>query len=121
METETVGAFVVGVIVPLIIAIFGRESVGKLLLGRERREDTALSALIELTKESIAGWRESNIAVMNLSETMGRHSDSSEQRGKQIVESQGDMASFLHNMNSRLDDFNYRLGVLIKCVGGSDE
>jgi len=67
MDVNIIAAFVAGVIIPLIIAVLGKEPLGRLLSARQDRESTALSALIHLAQESIAGWRESNSAVMALS------------------------------------------------------
>lgn len=117
MELEIIGAFVVGAIIPLIAAVFGREPIGKLLLGKEKREDTALSALIDLAKEGIAGWRESNTAVMALSETMRQHQMQTDRSHRKMIEDGGDIAQAIYSMNGRLEQMDERLSTLIRFLG----
>lgn len=65
-------AFVSGVLIPMIVVLFGRESIGKLLLGKQHREDTALTVVLDLVKESVAGWREATAANMALTGVVER-------------------------------------------------
>lgn len=117
-SNNVIVAFVVGVIVPVLVALFGREPIGKLLLGRERREDTALSALICLATESVAGWRESNVAVMQLSESMReRNNDNVAYRDRSTAE-RGNIFATMEQMNGRLKNVEGLLGDLVRLLAG---
>ena len=117
MTTETIGAFVVGVIIPLIAALLGRESLGKWLMGKQKREDTALAALISLAQESIAGWRESNVAVLNLSSSMREHSDRSDRRLDEASNDRKRITDVVGDSSERLGRMEEKLNVLVVLLG----
>lgn len=117
MTITTVGAFVVGVIIPLIVALLGKESVGKWLMGKQQREDTALSALISLAQESIAGWRESNVAVVNLSSSMSDHSERSERMMGEATNGITELKAVMDRSSGRLGRMEERLSALVVLLG----
>jgi hypothetical protein len=74
-STQLLLTFVVGgVIVPLIVALFGKEPLRKWLLSGVERETTAQSAIIELARDAIRGWREETKAVTRLTDAVQGHS-----------------------------------------------
>lgn len=70
MSTGTMAAFVAGVLVPLIVTLLGKEAVGNWLLAGTHREASALTTLMEVTKESIEGWRKADGANRQLAEAV---------------------------------------------------
>lgn len=103
MNIDIWQAFIAGVVIPLLIALFGREPIGKMLLGKEKREDTALGALVELARESVSGWRESNAAVIRLSDALGKLDDEFGDRMQVVSMNLQGQDGHLKSIDSKLD------------------
>jgi hypothetical protein len=114
MNIGNVEAFVIGIVIPLIVVLLGRESIGKMLLGKARREDTALSALIGIVQESLQGWKESNAAVMRLSTDVGRHNTKFEQHSAELTET-------LREQSARIVGVDDKITTLIKLMASSGD
>lgn len=117
ITVQMIGAFVVGVIIPLVMALLGKESLGKWLVGKQQREDTALSALISLAQESISGWRESNVAVLNLSSSMREHSEHSDRRLSDATNERDSIKQAIDKSSERLTLMESRLSTLVQLLG----
>ena len=72
MDEALIGALG-GVVVSVLTALLGRESLGKWLLSGQMRETTAQTAIIELAREAIGGWREESTAVVRLTDMVQGH------------------------------------------------
>jgi len=73
MTLRDIQFLVVGIVIPLLVALIGREPLAKWLASGYKREETALSALIDLVKEAVAGWRESTASIAILSAVVEKH------------------------------------------------
>lgn len=102
MDIDTITAFIAGVAIPAFIVLFGREALGKWLLAGQVRENTALDALIEIVKESIAGWRESSSAITRLVTALEVNQVDANQSRHHIQETMEKQYKLLHTVEGRL-------------------
>lgn len=120
MNIDNIVAFATGVLIPVIMLLFGKEAVGKMLLSKQQREDTALSALISIVQEAIAGWRESNVAVIQMSESIRDYSEQYAKHSVQSSDERKDLGAVMQSMNVRLDNFDIKLGMLVKVLASTE-
>jgi len=104
MTVEVWQAFVIGVLIPLVGAIGGKDLLRRWLVSGQEREMTAQTAIIELAKDAIGGWHESTKAVTRLTDaiqTHGKESGLYYQSLKESTESQDErLVSIESNISS---------------------
>lgn len=122
ISVEMLAAFVSGFIVPIIVALFGREALGKLLLGKQRREDTALTAILDLVTKSVDGWREATAANMALSGVMERSNalmaNHDRSLGQALTDFDRVMERSAEAANNSFTEMNQKLDTLITILAG---
>jgi hypothetical protein len=114
MTLRDIQFLVVGIVIPLLIALIGKEPLGKWLTSGYKREETALSAIIELVRESVAGWRESTSSIALLIAAVEKHDIGSLTRDNA-------MQKLLEKQWTRLQGVEDRVSLLVTILAEGSE
>lgn len=102
MDVNTITAFIAGVFIPVVIALFGREAIGKWLMAGQIREATALEALVQIASEAVSGWRESSSSMAQLVSGLELYKVDADQVRDRIYQALQTQGETLHQLETRL-------------------
>jgi len=111
IDVQMIVAFVAGILIPLFIALFGKEALGRWLLASQTREATALEALIGITQGAVAGWRESSNTMAQLVASLEMYKADTDQDRSRIFD-------MLQVQTEALRQIENRLISLVAILGG---